>query len=139
MPLYCYNGPLVPGWPDFFPLGLLLHGRDNHGNLAICRAVPVPVQSPVRGRLGCCRVTPGQPTVQRPTRPPRAWLRLQVGFQVLNPWTAAVLQHISALKPCFTTRLAWAIRDPSGGQGSDRRYHGRLARGGGARSVSPPC
>ena len=41
---------------------------DNHGNpsLVICRAVPVPVQSPVRGRLGCCIVTLGQPTVQYP-------------------------------------------------------------------------
>ncbi len=48
------------------------HCRDNHGNLAICRAVPVPVQSPVRGRLGCCRVTQGQPAVQRPTLPAAA-------------------------------------------------------------------
>ena len=56
----------MPGRPDLFPLGPLRHGRDNHGNLAICRAVPVPVQSLVRDRLGCCRVTLGQPTVQCP-------------------------------------------------------------------------
>ena len=121
--------PLVPGRPDLLPLGPLRHGRDNHGNLAICRlgAVPVPAQSLVRGRLGCCRVTPGQPTVQRSTQPGRrpARLRLQVGSQVLNPWTAAVLQHISAPKPCFTARPAWAIGDPSGGPGpgQGRLYH----------------
>ena len=65
--------PLVPCLPDFFPLGQLRHGPDNHDNLAICRAVPVPVQSQVslRGGLGCCRVTLGQPTVQRPTWPGR--------------------------------------------------------------------
>jgi hypothetical protein len=36
----------VPGRPDFFPLGPLRHSRENHDNLAICRAVPVPSSNP---------------------------------------------------------------------------------------------
>jgi hypothetical protein len=70
---------------------------------------------------------------------PAALLRLQVGFQVLNPWTAAVLQHISAPKPCFTAWPAWAIKDPSEGQGPGRPSDDIMAdwRRGGARSVSP--